>query len=173
MRELTFKGFLNKSIKSLSYCGSNSIRKLAEEAQGINPRLAEPLFIYALLTGKQNLLIDSVTDESMLQEYNELLGKHNQSGIIEALKAESLPEGYNKVYRSYVSLRDKAEADNDVKELIRKKIIRLQNAGRISNYRIYTDLKLNPGNTNSWLKNGRSDKISLNTARKILDYLSN
>jgi hypothetical protein len=40
----------------------------------------------------------------------------------------------------------------------------------ITNYRIYTDLKLNHGNINSWLKNGDCDKVSLETARRVLKY---
>ena len=33
-------------------------------------------------------------------------------------------------------------------------------------------LKLNPGNVNSWLKNGNSAKVSFKTAEKILDYVA-
>lgn len=43
----------------------------------------------------------------------------------------------------------------------------------VSNYRIYTDLKLNPGNLNAWLKHGDSSKVSLYTARKTLQYMEN
>ena len=54
---------------------------------------------------------------------------------------------------------------------MRSKILRLQKAKQITNYRIYTDLKLNPGNTNAWLKHGSHEKISLNNARSILRYM--
>lgn len=59
------------------------------------------------------------------------------------------------------------------KELVRKKVKRLQTSGNISNYRIYADLGLNPGNINAWLKLGECGKVSLNTARKVLSYVEN
>lgn len=34
-----------------------------------------------------------------------------------------------------------------------------------------TDLRLNPGNLNAWLKHGNSDKVSLETARRTLRYV--
>ena len=41
---------------------------------------------------------------------------------------------------------------------------------KLSNYRLYTDLKLNPGNVNAWLKHNDSSKMSLDCARKIYQY---
>jgi hypothetical protein len=38
--------------------------------------------------------------------------------------------------------------------------------------RPYTDLKMNPGNLNAWLKHGDGNKISLDRARDVLRYLS-
>lgn len=40
----------------------------------------------------------------------------------------------------------------------------MQQDKHISNYRIYTDLKLNAGNINDYLTNDRADKLSLKTA---------
>ena len=62
-------------------------------------------------------------------------------------------------------------ADNHTKELMRKKVKRLQEKNGVTNYRIYTDLKLNPGNLNAWLKHGDSEKVSLETARMTLRYV--
>ena len=53
----------------------------------------------------------------------------------------------------------------------RQKVKRLQAKSGLSNYRIYTDLKLNPGNLNAWLKHGNCDKVSLETARQTLRYM--
>ena len=41
----------------------------------------------------------------------------------------------------------------------------------MTNYRIYTDLKLNPGNLNAWRKHGDGDEVSLETDRRTLRYL--
>ena len=61
--------------------------------------------------------------------------------------------------------------DNETKRLMRKRIILLQKEKHITNYRIYTDLKLNPGNINSFLKHGDVEKISLESARRIWKYV--
>mgnify|MGYP007101856538 CR=1 FL=1 len=49
--------------------------------------------------------------------------------------------------------------------------VQVQKEKRCSNYRIYKDLDLNPGNINSWLKDGDGTKVSFHTAERILDYL--
>ncbi len=54
---------------------------------------------------------------------------------------------------------------------MRKKILSIQKEKNCSNYRVYTDLHLNPGNINSWLKNGDSTKVSYQTAEKIMNYV--
>lgn len=81
-----------------------------------------------------------------------------------------LPEAYTKVWNSYQSRKNRLSADSHTKELMRQKIRSLQEQNRITNYRIYTDLGLNPGNLNAWLKHGDSRKVSLQTARSVLKF---
>lgn len=50
MRELTFRGFLAQYVKQLSAEKTNSLYKLAAEAGSSNPRLREPLLLYAVYT---------------------------------------------------------------------------------------------------------------------------
>ena len=85
-------------------------------------------------------------------------------------QSPELPEGYRKVWRSYCSVRDAALADNDTKELIHRRVLELQQKKKLTNYRLYTDLKLNPGNVNAWLKHNDSSKMSLDCARQIYKY---
>ena len=61
--------------------------------------------------------------------------------------------------------------DDNIKKLMLDKIIRLKSEKNISNYRIYTDLKLNPGNFNSFIKNRNIKKLSLSNTRETLNYL--
>ena len=74
------------------------------------------------------------------------------------------------VWRSYCSVRDAALADNDTKELIHRRVLELQQKKKLTNYRLYKDLKLNPGNVNAWLKHNDSSKMSLDCARQIYKY---
>ena len=85
-------------------------------------------------------------------------------------QSPELPEGYWKVWRSYCSVRDTVLADNDTKELIHHRVLELQQKKKLTNYRLYTDLKLNPGNVNAWLKHNDSSKMSLDCARQIYKY---
>ena len=173
MRELTFKGFLARYVKQLSRSDTNSLYKLAEEASGDNPRLKEPLLLFALYSGKQTVLLQATKDQNLLVEYQKMVSLYSADQMTRLFEDNSsvLSNGYHKVWRSYQSQKNKGQSDDYTKELIRQKIKRIQEEHGVSNYRIYTDLKLNPGNVNAWLKHGIADKVSLDIARRILDYV--
>lgn len=172
MRELTLNGFLTGYVRSLSKTNTTSVRRLAQEAATDNPRLREPLFLYATLTGKEELLRSAAQDHGLLPFYEPMMAEYDRRGLETAMQnGAPLPDGYEKVRRSYLSRKNRQISDNDTKELMRKKIHRLQKQYGVSNYRIYTDLSYNPGNLNAWLKHGASEKVSLDTARKILKYM--
>lgn len=173
MRELTFLGFLTKYVRQLSLCDSNGMYPLAEEAGGRNPRLREPLLLYALWSQKTQLLLRAAKNPELQRYYSDFLRTHDKSTVELALKngAPELAEAYHKVWRSYLSIKGQRQGEDHTKELMRGKLKRLQEKKGITNYRIYTDLKLNPGNLNAWLKHGSSEKVSLETARRALRYV--
>ncbi len=173
MRELTFLGFLTQYVRQLSTQNTTSLYKLAAEAGSDNPRLREPLVLYALFSQKTQVLLRAAKNAELRQYYTDFLQKYNKEQVMLALQthAEQLPEEYHKVWRSYLSVKNRGQADDHTKELIRGKIRRLQNQTGITNYRLYADLGLNPGNVNAWLKHGNSKKVSLNTARRMLRYI--
>ena len=173
MRELTFKGFLAQYVKRLSKFDTNSLYKLAEEASSDNARLREPLFLFALYSGKQKVLLQATKDQSLLAEYQEMVSLYSADQMTQLFEdnASVLPNEYHKVWRSFQSQKNRGQSDDQTKELMRLKVRRLQEQCGVSNYRIYTDLKLNPGNVNAWLKHGVADKVSLDTARRTLRYI--
>lgn len=173
MRELTFKGFLAQYVRRLSKSNTNSLYRLAEEASCDNARLREPLFLFALYSGKQAVLLQATKEQSLFAEYQKMASQYNVAQMTQMFEdnASVLPNEYHKVWRSYQSQKNKGQSDNHTKELMRKKVRRLQDQYGVSNYRIYTDLNLNPGNVNAWLKHGAADKVSLDTARKTLRYV--
>ena len=172
VRELTFKGFLTQYVKNLSKQNTNSLYKLASEAGTNNPRLAEPLLLYALFSGKQVLLLRATKDTELHKNYLSIL-QYSADTMLKLLEgnSEKLNANYHKVWNSFLHCRNRLESDNHTKELIRQKVKRLQEKSGLSNYRIYTDLKLNPGNLNAWLKHGNCAKVSLETARQTLRYV--
>jgi hypothetical protein len=173
MRELTFNGFLKQYVYALSAGKTHSLYKLAHEAATTNTRLQEPLFLYALFFGKERVLLQATKNPDLRNKYQSLLELYSKDIIEHALLSSSpiLPERYLRVYASYTRLRMRKENNNHIKTLMYNEIRRLQEEKSVSNYRLYTDLKLNPSNVNSFLKHGRVGKVSQNTASKILSYL--
>jgi len=175
MRELTFLGFLTRYVRQLSFSATNGFYKLAEEAGTSNPRLREPLFLYAIYSKKETLLLQATKNTELHWYYQTMLNSHSEESISKALASHStdLAEEYHKVWKSYLNVKNRNQADNHTKALMRNKVKRLQEKYKVTNYRIYTDLKLNPGNLNAWLKHGDCDKVSLDVARQTLRYVEN
>jgi len=174
MRILTFKGFLKSYVQSLAGTNTTSIRKLAMVAQTQNPRLCHALALYAFADNKIDQLAKATCKDSALNKAVQQLNHYSWLELENALAQDDshVQAEYQKVYRSYLSVRDRHKSDNHTKSLMHKKITDLKMQKTVSNYRIYTTLGLNPGNANAFLKNADTSKLSLDTARKILAYLT-
>ncbi len=172
MRELTFKGFLADYVMSLAQAERRSVRALAREAVG-NVRLRAPLYLYAAVTGRGEMLLREARGTSLLEEYAELSRKFDVDGLLAALKEQStdLPEEYLKAWRSYESVRDAHLRDDRMKALICQKVLRLQAEKSVPTYRVCKDLRLDNANVNAWLKNNACGKVSLATAKSVLRYM--
>lgn len=175
MRDLTFRGFLTQYVRQLAAEETNSLYKLAAEASSSNPRLREPLFLYAVYSQKEKVLLQATKEPTLYAEYERMVSLYTADRMTELFEQASplLPADYHKVWRSYQSRKNRGLADEHTKELMRQKVKRLQEKKGVTNYRIYTDLNLNPGNLNAWLKHGNGSKVSLKTARKTLRYVEN
>lgn len=161
MRETTFKGFLKLYLRELSIENTNSIYKLAKEAETVNPRLRGPLFLYASETGKLDRLMNAAKGTGLYDEYLRIIDMNG-----------NLPYDYTKVVNSFQSISKRKTSEDELKNIIRDKVLDAQRNNNISNYRIYKNLNLNPGNINSWLKNNDSSKVGLKTAKRVLEYVS-
>lgn len=172
MRELTFKGFLSEYVMSLAQAERGSVRVLAREAVG-NVRLRAPLYLYAAVTGRTDMLLREVRGTPLFDEYAEIFRKFDVDGLLAALKEQSpdLPEEYLKVWRSYESVRDARLRDDRMKALICQKVLRLQEEKSVSTYRVCKDLRLDNANINAWLRNNACGKVSLATAKSVLRYM--
>lgn len=167
MRELTFKGFVASYVRELSYTGTSSMRKLLEELDE-NIRLMEPLVIYAVLMDAPQKVCRKNPD--FYAEYMRMGCKLNNDVFMWENRDE-LPERYRKVVEAYEYRANRIKNDNHTKLLMREKIIRIQECKGITNYRIYTDLELNPGNVNGFLKNGTVNKLALDVVRDIWNFV--
>ena len=164
---LTFQGFLKQYIKSISYCESYCLKKIDKEADR-NYRVVAPEVLYIKITHTA-FQQDMLQSKRLNNAFTEL---ENYNNIEAALQQHLLKEDYQKIYNSYLVRKNRHKTETDTKALIHKKIRFLQTAKNISNYRIYTDLHLNHGNVNDFLTNGNTNKISLDNAKKILEYVT-
>ena len=117
MRKLTFEGFLKQYVAELAGVQTASVHKLVD-CMAENPRLKEPLFLYALTFDKVDLLLRYTANSAVAAEYEQLSNRYSLEQMLLLLEKQSpeLPEGYLKVWRSYCSVRDAVLADNDTKE---------------------------------------------------------
>ena len=167
MRELTFKGFLKEYVRDLSHQNTNSIYKLVHETVEQNPRLYEPLFLYASFSNKkdeffnaakrtENFNFERLPDVKISEGFNQF---------------DALPQEYAKVYNTFLYRKNKVKNDAHTKQLMHTRIKQLQKERGISNYKIYTQLSLNPGNFNAFMKHGDANKISLELLKSVIEYL--
>ena len=172
MRKLTFKGYLYKYVKTLSLSGTNDIKRLAGEVPK-NYRLAEPLVLYAMSVSKRNHLNMVATDPHLQKLIQCFPNQMSWDEVLSALESndESYPHEFRKVYNSYVTHRDRQIANSHTKELMFKRTRQLQQEKGVTAYRVYTDLKLNHGNVNAYLKNGDVSKVGVEVAERVLEYL--
>ena len=171
MRELTFPGFLKSYVRELSLTHNISVRVLAKEAAERNPRLREPLYLYALFTGQLVLLQRSVCGTTLAAVYAGLPDDPTEMEKQLRVEPSELSEAYGKVGHSDLVYKERGKRDEETKELMRQQIVHLQAERGVSNYRLYTSLGLNPGNLNAWLKHGDGKKVSLKTARTVLEQV--
>jgi hypothetical protein len=172
MRRLTFKGFLRQYLRELSSSATNDIRSLADEVPK-NYRLVEPLVLYAMAVNKLEYLRRVAKDSHLMDAIAQLPDSMGWGSVMDALIEEdkSIPIGFHKAYKSYISVRDYQKSADHTKTLILAKTRKLQHSKRVTSYRIYTDLGLNHGNVNTYLRNGDVSKVSLEVAEKVLAYL--
>lgn len=164
MRKLTMLGFLSKYVRELAETDTLNIHKLYSIVQRGNYRLREPLFLYCYYSKKADVLIKYLNSTDK-KEFCTMV-KSVESGNLTSL----LPN-YVKVFKAYDYQCHKHDNETRVKMLMAEKITRLQAEKRVSSYRVYTDLRINPGNYDSFVKGRDYSKLSLDRSKGIIEYL--
>jgi hypothetical protein len=173
MRPLTFHGFLESYVKYLSGGGGLALPHLVA-ALPAEPRLAEPLVLWAVATGRTDRL------EPLLGDYPALVAELRDVASLDtaALLEAELQSGrsrlrpeYTKVWRSYVVRCDAPARDSRLKLDARARALELKAEKGVSQYRMAKDLVLNPGNLNAFLVQGDPRKLSLEKAYALVRYL--
>ena len=161
MRELTFETFLKQYLKDVSGANSLSIHKLSDLSKK-NKRIVDPLILHCLLNNKMNILFKYLDAEERTKL--DILTKDNY------LDNRFSNYSFIKIYQSYQRKKNTVTYDNEIKSMIREKILTIMKEKKITNYRVYKDLNANPGNVNDYLKNNNVNKVSLAMAKRIYNY---
>ena len=170
MRELTFKGYLLLQLKELSGLNSTSLYTFSHLACQ-NARLKDVLTLYLVMYTEENL------KSKLLNKFDYLKSSCKKLNGIDEYNAEIYLQkdnlsGYRTVYNNFLYHRNRKEQENKLKKMMCVKISEVKEEKSVSNYQIYKEMNLNPGNVNAFLKNEDTSKVSLDTARKILAFVS-
>jgi hypothetical protein len=173
MRPLTFRGFLKRYVQELAGEKTLSLRRLVKIAAINEPRLREPLYLYAAETDQIDRLLLLGKNSKLEPIYKPIKSLESTRGLIQLVQNNDarVPERFRRVWRSYQSLCNRHQSEQHTKTLMHKRIRHLQTEKHITSYQLHRDLGLNAGNLNAFLKHGDVSKLSLQTARRILHYL--
>lgn len=164
MRPLSFITFLENYIQDLSGIKTLNIHKLTKSSKR-NYRLLDSLMLYCSLTNKKDIF-----NKYTNNKYKYAIEFLNEKTMLDQTYSDY---DFAKIWDSYQHKINEYEYNNNIKSKIRDKIVKKMEEKNITNYRVYTDLKLNPGNINDYLTNGNSTKVSLPLVKKIYQYVSN
>lgn len=170
MRELTFKGYLLSQLQELSGFNSTSLYAFSGFAYN-NARLKDVLSIYLVMYTEEDLRKKLLKKFGFLNLPCEKLSGINESNLDSNLNDNRLSE-FATIYNNFLYQRNHKEQEDKLKKMMYERIIEVKKVKCVTNYRVYKQLKLNPGNVNAFLKNGDTSKVSLDTVRKILDFVN-
>jgi hypothetical protein len=172
VRRLTFKGFLESYVKYLSGEDTVDLTRLSSLLSD-EPRLAEPLVLWAVVTGRGVRLAELLKKEPLASEVR-AVEQLAEAGRLEKTLAAADPglrPEYAKAWRSYVSRRDAASRDARLKLEARERVLALEAEKSVTRYRMAKALGLNPGNLSAFLVQGNASKLSVDKAFQLVRYL--
>ena len=170
MRELTLKGYLLSELQNLSGLKSTSLYTFSHIAEK-NARLKDALCLYLVLFTNESLKNKLLRKYDHLTNPCKILDGLTQKNIESFLSNDSLSQ-YKTTYDNYLYMHNKKTQEDKIKVMMYQRIDEIKKFKSVTNYRIYTALSLNPGNANAFLKNGDVSKVSLDTTRRILQFVN-
>lgn len=170
MRKLSLKSYLEKQMVTLSGLNSKSLYRFSAMSEK-NARLKDTVVLYLMLFVKEDLKRHLLNKYPYLSSGCEKLTGITQENAESFLADDTLSE-YRTIYENYLNTIGTQDNENRIKRMMHDRIVQLQREKDISNYAIYKTLKLNPGNTNAFLKNGEVSKLSLDIVRRILEFVN-
>ena len=157
-------------MKALAQRDSTSLYTFSRLSKH-NARLNNTLCLYLTLYTQKELKSKLLCKFDHLKSPCKALSQLNESNIETVLNADNLT-AYKTVYDNYLYAKNHQQHQDDLKLIMHGRIVQTKAEKNISNYRIYTALKLNPGNANAFLKHADLKKVSLDTTREMLKFVN-
>ncbi len=169
MRRMSFATYLNREAKKLS----NNLRgPTLEKKVRKNHRLLHTYCLYVLFSRDFNLESLSFFERYELL-YKQLIEFFNKYRKFRDLSNIDELSSDDQLYLFYLEYHELVyQKDINKRRCLSELHIIMKNKG-ISNYRVYTDLNLNPGNVNDFLRNEKLKKMSYHNTKRILEYCRN
>lgn len=174
MRELTFGGFLKQYLADLSGKKGENLSWLAKEADNGNPRLKEPLILYAYFCKEPQTAKRQFANSSLYKEFCDFFQKFkSKQEAIKYLNEYKPFDNYCKVYKSYLSKRDRKSFEEDLKSDIREEILSALNNKKVTAYSVIKEeaLNLNKSNFYAFLR-GNTGCLTVSSAYNVIKYLN-
>ena len=176
MRKMLFENYLLRYAQELTGSASTSLKKLLDLSLNGYSRAFEPIFLLFVLKGRGESAWELLKKTPYKDSTQYILSKSPDESALMQLLAEENDDNasllrYRRVFQAYQNTLNKLSVDREASLIMRDKMLPLMKKKGLSNYRVYTDLGLNPGNVNSFLKNGDASRVSRETARKMLSFV--
>lgn len=169
---LKFESYINSYVLALSELNTVSIRK--NEAQLINNEYFKKIFfVYLLLFDKKDSFI-RLCKNNELKEYYENLFTHysDKKDFLCKLKANHpYTEEFNQLFISYLRYSNQRYTNLEQKLNIIENVNELRKTVKLSDYNIYKNLNINPGNFHAVFHLGVYKKMSLERCLAVYDYV--
>ncbi len=174
MKLKTFKSFLVDYVKDMNPECSLSLFK-NEKYTHKDKRLLNVYSFYVLFNSnvEETLLNKKDKLPKLYNMYKSYKKKYKGFTYENLSKKVDMLDEFDELKQLYSSYKNLVVNKNILlKKMYHNRIINIKNEKSISNYRIYTDLKLNHGNTNDYLKNEKYEKLSIKNVKSILKYVA-
>lgn len=176
MREMTYRGFLERYVRRLSACGCGSMRKLAREVeQDRNERLAVPLVLLAYHTERCGLVrVEAVPGGLLAPELERVSSFGSQEGL-QAAMAElrwedgPLPTEYYKVWESFLARRGRYD-ERSVKAAMRDRVLAARKVSGESLYRMAKSTGLNQGAVGDFVNRGMLSRLGTDSLDRLVAH---
>ncbi len=172
MKYQQFDNFLREYAKSMNSKNTLSLFKSEKLVKG-NSRFLSLMTFYLLFNSKASLTLmrNQETLKTLYSSYVDAKQKYpgvNKDNLAVYVNQLDSFDELKKLYTSYKHLS--LDYKSQQKMLLYQKIQKLMKMKNITNYKIYSRLHLNQGNTNDFLKNQGLNKLSVDNIKKIYSF---